>query len=104
MKYKGFMYYTGHVQADGTITDAVVTANRLAIDWHEGGYVGHLVAETTDGMLFRGTMSYQPASGGSHQYELRLYRSDKDVLLFGTWLDVSSGEEGRWTFVLTPQN
>ncbi len=103
MKYTGFMYYQGYVEEDGIITDAILLPRRLAIDWTEAGDVGHLKAETMDGLWFRGTMSYQPPSGRQHDYELRLYSSGEDRLLFGTWRDPASGEAGRWTFVLTPR-
>ncbi len=103
MKYTGFMYFTGYVLEDGIVTDAVLTANRLGIDWREDGYVGHLSAETIESNFFRGTAEYKPGSWGAYQSELRLFRSEKDVLLFGTWRSNISGEEGRWTFVLTPQ-
>src|SRR5262249_40002033 len=101
-KYSGFMYYRGYIDPDGIITDALLSSNHLVIDWDEDGDVGHLEAETADGASFEGTMTYEP-SGERHRYALRLFRSNEDILLFGTWFEPVCGEEGRWTILLTPK-
>jgi hypothetical protein len=79
------------------ITGAVISDNRISIDWTEGGDDGHLEASSTDGR-FRGTFGYKK-SGPEGTFELRRFMSGQVVLLFGTWLN-PSGREGGWAFLI----
>jgi len=80
------------------ITGAVISDNRISIDWVEGGEAGHLEANSTDGSYFRGNFGYTKPDP-ANSFELRRFTSGQDVLLFGTWLN-QSGDEGGWVFLL----
>jgi hypothetical protein len=98
-KYRGHVYYEAR-EASGAVTDAVISRNRISVDWREDGDDYHLEASAPDGFCFRGDYADRgQASRG--QFELKLYRGGDEVLLRGSWSEPAVGK-GDWTFLLTP--
>ena len=52
MKFKGELFYALDIEADCSITDAIVTPRRISIDWSEGDAEAHLDATSRDGVHF----------------------------------------------------
>src|SRR5438105_10709063 len=102
MRYTGTAYdLSGGEVFVSPVTDAVLTRNRISIDWDESGDRGHLQAELTEQTHFRGDYTYiAPDLGGT--FDLRRYTSGDGVILFGTWKNTQQGWDGLWLFVLWP--
>ncbi len=81
--------------------EAVLEKNRISVDWHEDDERGHLEATSTDGVSFRGEYGYSRPQSSRH-FELKKYSAGMEVLLFGRWWNEEDGNEGRWLFVLNP--
>jgi hypothetical protein len=100
MSVKGSIFEWEGTGAHYQITGAAISDNRISIDWNEEGERGHLEADSADGVHFRGSYGYtQPDP--DYSFELRRFTSGQDVLLFGTWFNRKSGEEGGWVLLLT---
>lgn len=99
MKYKGQLFWTPGIAQDASVKDAVITTKRISIDWEdEDGDQEHLEASSRDGCHYRGM--YGPlAEEARYEFDLTLFKTRKEVLLFGTWCE--EGNEGIWTFRLS---
>jgi hypothetical protein len=53
MKFKGQLFFSLGALPDANVTDAIVTNDRIAIDWIEDDVDGHLEAMSRDGVHFR---------------------------------------------------
>ena len=100
LKYTGSMYYpAGVIGEDCKITEAIISQNRISIDWPEEGNRGHLEASSTDGINFRGNYGY-PVPSKDLVFELKRYDANKEILFFGTWHERDVGDQGIWIIVL----
>jgi hypothetical protein len=102
MKYTGRCFE--YEETAYIITGAVVSSRRIVVDWLEGGGKGNLIAESDDGVVFRGGFGFPGPE--SHKYvEFRLYRSgDNEVLLWGRWWRTDTPDGGTWIIRLTPSS
>jgi hypothetical protein len=102
MKLTGQMlYWDNGREIRKTVTEAMITADRIAIDWDEGEHLGHLDGVSTDGIHFQGHYGY-PVSNDGFRCEFTLYTAKDDALLFGSWYETGAGWEGVWIFKLSP--
>jgi hypothetical protein len=101
MKYTGQMFYWDGKEVTKIVTEAVITQDRVAIDWDEGEHLGHLEAKSTDGIHFSGHYGY-PVTYDVYRCEFTLYKAEDEVLLYGTWYEANAGWEGVWLFKLSP--
>jgi len=91
-------------EASYQVAEAVVTPERIALDWIENGVRYHLLAHSQDGGL-----TYQGHYGMfrlEEQWviELTLYTAvDGSVILRANWYEKDSGNEGASMFELKPQ-
>jgi hypothetical protein len=83
--------------ADYEISEAIVTRDRIAMDWEEDGTDFHLIARSNDGgATYQGNYG-SPSPHQERTIELTKYvAADKAVLLLGKWYERDSGNEG-WT-------
>jgi hypothetical protein len=93
MNLKGRLVQSTGVEQSITLTDAVITANRIALDWDHNGQQGHLIAKSTNGIHFSGRYGYGRKSPG-FECELTLYKSNHEDLLYGTWRQLDTGQVG----------
>ena len=86
------------------VREAIVTKDRVAIDWEEDGERWHVVAHSSDGgRTYRGNYGYDRPNP-NWVMELKRYRApDGAVLLLARWWDRDSGEEAECLFRLDPQ-
>jgi hypothetical protein len=103
MKLKGELFYALEIEADCSITDAIVTPRRISIDWSEGDAEAHLDATSRDGVHFQGYYGY-PEKDSDFEFELTLFKAKHEYLLFGTWCEHDSGAEGMWVFRLSTKS
>jgi hypothetical protein len=79
------------------VAEAIVTPERIAMDWIENGVRYHLLAHSQDGGL-----NYQGSYGmfrPEEDWEVRIRRYtavDGSVALFCDWHEKDSGREGSW--------
>ncbi len=84
------------------ITDAVVTDDRVSLDWEEANWTGHLEATSTDGQTYVGTYGY-PRLDSDYHVEFTLFRANAGAkLLFGRWWGKDG--EGQWLIHLLPES
>ncbi len=95
-------------ETDLHVTRAIVTADRIALDWVQWGEVGGCVATSQDGVFFEGTYG-EGTNGGSpvlnpqSHVEFRLYRAaNGEVLLFGLYRAADKTDGGNWLLRLVP--
>jgi hypothetical protein len=81
------------VEQTVTLTEAAVTANRIALDWSHNGQPGHLIAKSPNGIHFSGRYGYGQQTAG-FECELTLYKSSHEDLLYGTWRQPDTGQVG----------
>ncbi len=99
MKLRGDLFCTLGVDADFPVTDAIVTPRRISIDWREDDIDAHLDATSRDGAHFKGHYGY-PQQDSDLEFDLTLFKAKDEYLLFGTWCEHDTGEEGVWVFRL----
>ena len=106
MRLKGQLYESldrEDNQLTFTVTDAIITPTRLAVDWGVQDDPMHLEASSSDGgRTYSGTYGW-PRPNPDYRIELKVFTSaDGTTLLLGRWLERDSGEEGDSLFELTP--
>lgn len=94
-------YWDDGREIQKTVKEAIITPDRIAIDWGEGEHLGHLEATSTDRCHFSGHYGY-PVIYDIYRCEFTLYKAEEEVLLYGTWYETNRGWEGKWLFTLTP--
>jgi hypothetical protein len=88
-------------EASYRVAEAVVTSERIALDWIEDGVRYHLLAHSRDGGL-----TYQGNYGmfrPEEQWTIELIRYtaiDGSVILMANWYEKDSGNEGYSMFEL----
>ena len=90
---KGRLVHSPGVEQPITLTEAVVTPHRIALDWSHDGQQGHLIAKSTNGTHFSGRYGYGRKTQG-FECELTLYKSNHEDLLYGTWRQQDTGQAG----------
>ena len=101
MKYQGNSF---SLAPSHRVTDAVITKERISLDWEEAGASGHLEASSTDGVRFKGTYGYRQPLPSRH-IELTLFKSEGSGLaLVCHWWNTENGNEGDWLFQLRPKS
>lgn len=91
-------------EATHRVAEAIVTSERIALDWIEDGVCYHLLAHSQDGGL-----TYQGNYGmfrPEEQWIIGLTRYtaiDGSALLLANWHEKDSGNEGSSLFELEPQ-
>ncbi len=104
MKLTGTRYDGPNWEASYHVAEAVVTPERIALDWIENGVRYHLLAHSRDGGL-----TYQGNYGmfrPEEQWVIELTRytaADGSALLLANWYEKDSGNEGCSMFELKPQ-
>lgn len=98
-------------RSDGTswaatyrVVEAVVTPERIALDWIDNGAQYHLLAHSQDGGLtYRGNYGmFRPEE--EWVIELTRYTAvDGSAVLLARWHEKDSGNEGSTMFELKPQ-
>lgn len=87
---------------DFDVRDAVVSRDRIAIDWEEDGQLFHAVLKSSDGTYFDGHYgSPQPNSQWTMQ-GTKYTAADKSVLLLVKWIQTDNGFAGWTIFELQP--
>ena len=103
MRLAGARYDDLQWEASYRVPEAVITPERIALDWIEHGVRYHLLAHSQDGGL-----SYQGNYGmfrPEEQWTIELTRytaTDGSVVLLGNWHDKDTGNEGFSMFELQP--
>jgi hypothetical protein len=100
MKYKGLLFWVEDDIDACTITDAVITKERLLLDWVQEGDPAHLDAVSADGSTYCGNFGF-PSPEATLQMELHFFRGKRGAILYGIWRDTSTGEKGNYLFLLT---
>jgi hypothetical protein len=86
---------------DYEVVEAVVTAQRIAIDWIENGEKFHVVAVSTDGgTTYRGTFGCTDPEPGWVMEIARYTAKNKTELLLAEWLQTDIGRAGSSVFRL----
>jgi hypothetical protein len=104
MKLSGTRFDDPNWEATHRVTEAIVTPERVALDWIENGVRYHLLAQSRDGGL-----TYQGSYGmfrPEEQWGIELTRytaTDGSVLLSADWHEKDTGNEGSSLFALKPQ-
>jgi hypothetical protein len=104
VKLTGTRYDELQWEASYRVAEAIVTPDRIALDWIEHGVRYHLLARSQDGgHTYHGNYGmFQP----EEQWEIELVRyaaRDGSVVLCGTWHDKDTGNEGSSMFKLQPE-
>ena len=103
MRLTGTRYEELQWETSYRVAEAIVTTDRIALDWIEQGVRYHLLAHSHDGGL-----TYQGNYGmfrPEEQWVIELTRyvaTDGSVVLFGVWHDKDTGNEGSSMFKLQP--
>jgi len=101
MKLFGTRHDGPNWEASYRVAEAVVTPERIALDWIENGVRYHLLAHSKDGGL-----TYQGNYGmfrPEEQWTIELTRYtavDGSVVLMANWYEKDSGNEGSSMFEL----
>jgi hypothetical protein len=99
MKYQGKVYDYG--EEDGVIKEAIVTHQRIAISFEQGGENWQIAADSNDGYLYQGVLS--AGQKPDCIVELGLYKGKSGALMvFGTWRSVELGNAFQFLFRLFP--
>ena len=91
-------------EASYRVAEAIVTPERIALDWIENGVRYHLLARSQDsGLTYKGNYGmFRP----EEQWVIELTRYaaiDGSVVLLAYWYEKDSGNEGTSMFELKPQ-
>ncbi len=99
MRYSGRSF--GYEETGTRISDAIITENRLAIDWLEDGYPASLIVTSDDGLQYQGTFGY-PAPEERYRVEFRRFNDQTgEVILIGRWWQSDMAEGGNWMLRLS---
>jgi hypothetical protein len=93
MNFQGRIVHCRAAEEKITVEQAVVTEDRISIDWSQDGRPGYLIAKSTGGTQFQGRYGHRQEES-DYECELTLFKSDHEVLLFGTWRDQNSARKG----------
>jgi hypothetical protein len=100
-KLTGIIYDVDLSEYDSKIDEAVVTRNRIAIDWEEDGETLHLLAQSKDGGCSYVGNYGSPQPNKNWVMELTRYTAtDGSVILIGYWRQKDTGNEGSCLFEL----
>jgi hypothetical protein len=102
-RYDGNVFDLDDVQWNAKVTGAILGDNKVSVDWLEGGWHGHLHAESVDGAHYEGKYSYRedPTAGG--RFAMTRFQGGQGILLFGTYQCDYDQSVGTWFFHLTPR-
>ena len=90
-------------QSSRRVAEAIVTSERIALDWIENGVRYHLLARSQDGgRIYRGNYGmFRPEE--DWVVEMTRYTAvDGSVLLWCDWHEKDSGRAGSWMCKLEP--
>ncbi len=92
LKFDGLGWQDSH-----RVQEAIVTPERVALDWYEHGVKYHLLAHSQDGGLtYQGNFGmFRPED----EWVVKITRYtavDGSVVLFCDWHEQDSGREGSW--------
>ncbi len=93
MHLKGRIVHGLGVEETIAIEQAVVSAERIALDWNQNGRACHLIAKSPNGSHFKGRYNFR-RDASDCECELTLYKSAHESLLYGTWREQQSGLMG----------
>ena len=101
MKLTGTRHDGPDWEASHRVAEAVVTPDRIALDWIENGVRYHLLAHSKDGgFTYQGNYGmFRP----EEQWTIELTRytaMDGSVVLMANWYEKDSGNEGSSMFEL----
>jgi len=99
MAFGGHLHCIDGNQEPLTINQALVTSDRVFIEWTVAGGIAHLEAMSVDGAKFRGEYR-TPLSEAAGTCELTLFKSLHEYLLCGQWNHPASEQHGMWVFRL----
>jgi hypothetical protein len=106
MRLSGTRYDGPEWDATYRVAEAVVTNERVALDWIEDGVRYHLLAHSRDGGLtYQGNYGmFRPEPPWTIEL-VRYTAIDGSVVLLATWYEKDSGKEGTSMFQLKlPRN
>lgn len=95
----GDLFWSSGVEPNSKVIEAVVSSKRISMDWSDSEGDWHLEGISEDGEKFMGNYGKSKTSP-NYEFELTLFRNKSERLLFGTWVDHHSGDEGTWTLRL----
>jgi hypothetical protein len=104
MRLTGEKYDGLHWEQSYLVQEAIVTTERIALDWIENGLRYHLLAHSHDGGLaYRGNYGmFRPEK--DWLAEITCYTgSDGSAVLFCDWHEKDSGRAGSWMYRLKPK-
>ncbi|QDU38202.1 hypothetical protein Mal4_25270 [Maioricimonas rarisocia] len=86
-------------EEDYNITSIIVTPTRVSLDFDDEGAHGHAIATSSDGFVYTGYWGYPAFADQRQMGPVRLQRFISNAgqqILFGSWVDEESGEQGDW--------
>lgn len=87
------------------VTRAIITDARISLDWIEDGDRGGLTVTSSDGLLYKGTVTYPGWPDHVYHTSLGKYTAANGVIiLFGRWQRSGDSEQGTWAFQLPPDS
>ncbi len=84
------------------VTDVAITDHHVYIDWKESGKIGHLKADSTDGVTYEGHYGYPGLDTFRTVTFQRQPAHHGVIVLQGAWKNLGEGSHGEWSFTLTP--
>jgi hypothetical protein len=93
MNFNGRIVHCTAAEQRITVGGAVVTADRLSLDWNQDGRTGYLIAKSTNGNHFQGRYGYRQEKS-EYDCELTLFQAKHEDLLYGTWRERNSDRQG----------
>jgi len=103
MKFAGDKFDSVLFDTRRQVTEAIVTPERIALDWLEGGVKFHLVAHSQDcGLTYQGTYGmFRPED--DWKINITRYAAvNGSVVLFCEWHEQDTGRAGFWLCKLEP--
>ena len=90
-------------EADFAVTEAVVTKNRISIDWDEYGKVFNVVMNSTDGgATYEGIYGDPRPNANWSMTATRYDSANGSILLLAEWVQEDGGKSGVCMFELDP--
>ena len=103
MKLAGVKFDNVVFDSAHQVKEAVVTPDRIALDWIESGAKYHLVAYSKDGGTYHGTYGmFRPEDDWIVKIT-RYTAVDASVVLFCDWHEKDTGRAGSWLCKLEPR-
>ena len=84
-----------------TVTDAVLGADSVSVDWSDGWGDGTLKATTSDGSRYEGRFSYKGQPHLGVVQFTRFHSAEGEQLFLGSWRSETDGTHGEWGFRLS---